>query len=182
MWTHSLMLLVSQVNHYPQEPYQHIRYLPLIIGDLVPTNDINWRCFLYLHDIIEICMSPCISAITISYLTELIAIHHEVFKECYPSVQITPKIHYLIHIPEQIRRFVYCFLDIMNILYSYRFGPPIRYWCMRMEAKNGYSKKTAGCGNFKNICLSFAVRHQRLLAFNLSSSDFLTTDITSGPG
>ena len=23
----------------------------------------------------------------------------------------------------------------------YRFGPPVRYWCMRMEAKNGYTKK-----------------------------------------
>jgi hypothetical protein len=111
-------------------------------------------------------MSPCISAVTISYLSELIAIHHKVFRECYSSVNITPKLHYLIHIPEQIRR----------------FGPPVRYWCMRMEAKNAYSIKAATCGNLKNIYLSFAMHHQCLLSFNLSNPDFLTVDITGGPG
>ena len=51
-----------------------------------------------------------------------------------------------------------------------------------MEAKNAYTKKAARCGNFKNVCLSFAVRHQRLLAFHLSNPQFLTIDINSGPG
>ena len=49
-------------------------------------------------------VSPCISAATISYLTELIAAHHELFKECYHTVCITPKLHYMIHIPEHIKR------------------------------------------------------------------------------
>jgi hypothetical protein len=95
------------------------RYLPLIIGDLVPIDDINWRCFLYLHDILGICMSPCISAVTISYLSELIAIHHKVFRECYSSVNITPKLHYLIHIPEQIRRFVYLCIVLFHAVILY---------------------------------------------------------------
>ena len=82
------------------------RYLPLLIGDLVPHDDNYWQCFLYLHKILSIilCVSPCISAATISYLTELIAAHHELCKERYPTVCITPKLHYMIHIPEHIKR------------------------------------------------------------------------------
>ena len=53
---------------------------------------------------------------------------------------------------------------------------------MRMEAKNAYSKKAASCGNFKNICLSFAMRHQSLLSLNLSNPDFLKVAVTGGPG
>jgi hypothetical protein len=53
---------------------------------------------------------------------------------------------------------------------------------MRMEAKNAYSIKAATCGNLKNIYLSFAMHHQCLLSFNLSNPDFLTVDITGGPG
>jgi hypothetical protein len=72
------------------------RYLPLIIGDLVPIDDINWRCFLYLHDILGI-----------------------FFRECYSSVNITPKLHYLIHIPEQIRRFVYLCIVLFHAVILY---------------------------------------------------------------
>ena len=37
----------------------------------------------------NICLSPCISPFNIGFLTDLIAIHHEVFKECYPLVPVT---------------------------------------------------------------------------------------------
>ena len=67
-------------------------------------------------------------------------------------------------------------------LFYYRFGPLVRYWCMRMEAKNAYTKKAACRGNFKNVALSFAHRHQRLLAYHLSNSDMMSVDIQSGPG
>ena len=80
------------------------RYLPLLIGDLIPSNNLNWECFLHLHDILGICMSPCISPATISYLSELIQIHHSLFTECYPSVTMTPRFHYMVHFPEQINR------------------------------------------------------------------------------
>ena len=53
---------------------------------------------------------------------------------------------------------------------------------MRMEAKNAYTKKAACRGNFKNVMLSFAQRHQRLLAYLLSNCDIMSVDIQSGPG
>ena len=53
---------------------------------------------------------------------------------------------------------------------------------MRMEAKNAYAKKAASHGNFKNVPLSFAERHQRLLTYNLMNKDIMSIDISTGPG
>lgn len=83
------------------------RFLPMLIGDLISIDNKYWECFLYLHDILEICMSPCISPMTISFLSELVKIHHELLKDCYPSVNITPKLHYMVHLAEQIRRYIF---------------------------------------------------------------------------
>ncbi|XP_046848549.1 uncharacterized protein LOC124442066 isoform X2 [Xenia sp. Carnegie-2017] len=53
--------------------------------------------------------------------------------------------HYLVHYPAHI----------------YRFGPMIRSWCMRYEAKHSYFKRLASyLGNFTNVALSLAERHQ----------------------
>ena len=53
---------------------------------------------------------------------------------------------------------------------------------MRMEAKNAYTKKAASRGNFKNVTLSFAQRHQRLLSFYLTNPKIMSLDYTLGPG
>lgn len=53
---------------------------------------------------------------------------------------------------------------------------------MRMEAKNAYTKKAASSGNFKNVVLSFAERHQRLLAYYLTDHNIMREDFESGPG
>lgn len=83
------------------------RFLPLLIADLITPEDGLWECFLYLHDILAICMSPCISPMTISYLSELVKIHHSLFKDYY-QVNITPKFHYMVHLPELIKRSCMC--------------------------------------------------------------------------
>ena len=45
-------------------------------------------------------------------------------------------------------------------------------WCMRNEAKNAYFKEIAQIGNFKNLPLSIANRHQRLLCAHLQGTFF----------
>ena len=62
----------------------------------------------------------------------------------FPGVDITPKMHYLVHIPQQVRY----------------LGPSVRHSCMRFEAKHQYFKNMATIQNFKNICLSLAERCQ----------------------
>ena len=51
--------------------------------------------------------------------------------------------------------------------------------CMRMEAKNSYFKRIAQLGNFRNIPLSVARRHQKLMCAFINSSDFVERSISS---
>ena len=53
---------------------------------------------------------------------------------------------------------------------------------MRMEAKNSYFKRIAQQGNFKNIALSVAKRHQKLMCAFLNSDDFFEKEITKYNG
>ena len=48
---------------------------------------------------------------------------------------------------------------------------------MRMEAKNSYFKRIAQLGNFKNIALTVARRHQKLMCAFLNDQKFLEKDI-----
>ena len=43
---------------------------------------------------------------------------------------------------------------------------------MRMEAKNSYFKHISQVGNFKNIALTVAARHQKLMCSLFNSKDF----------
>ena len=91
-----------------------------------------------------------------AYLNTLIEEHHTLFTEIYPG-QFIPKMHCMVHYPEQILE----------------FGPIINTWCMRMEAKLRICKRIARFGNFKNVCLSVARSHQRWMCLQLQSKTFL---------
>ena len=70
----------------------------------------------------------------------------------------------------------------------YRFGPLIRSWCMRYEAKHHYFKKlSAVIGNFTNIPYTLSMRHQQWICYQLQStgsneSTFLDRGVDIGPG
>ena len=53
---------------------------------------------------------------------------------------------------------------------------------MRMEAKNSYFKRIAQQGNFKNIALSVAHRHQKLMCALLQSDDFFEKAMVKSNG
>ena len=68
--------------------------------------------------------------------------------ELCPTVCITPKLHYMSIFQRILKDYLHRMHNynnhnyfILHVIYMYRFGPPVRYWCMRMEAKNGYTKK-----------------------------------------
>lgn len=64
-----------------------------------------------------------------------------------------------------------------------RFGPLIRHWTMRFEAKHNYFKKLASrLGNFININYSLAMRHQQLQCYQHLESDSLGNEVELGPG
>lgn len=126
------------------------RHLPLIISQYIPEDDDKWACFLTLLSIMSILTSFSISPDDCALLSTLIEDHHIHFKAAYPDVHLTPKFHYLVHLPQQILR----------------FGPPRAVWCMRFEGKNGDFKDRIG-NNFKNIPFSMAYNHQLSLCHRL---------------
>ena len=61
----------------------------------------------------------------------------------------------------------------MYILLCNSIGPMVNMWCMRMEAKSSYFKRVAQIRNFRNLPLSVAKRHQRLLCGHLQGKLFV---------
>ena len=53
---------------------------------------------------------------------------------------------------------------------------------MRIEAKNSYFKRIAQVGNFKNIALTVAKRHQKLMCAYLNSEDFFSKCVVKSSG
>ena len=82
------------------------RYLPLLIGDLIPEDDACWETFLGLLDIMDICLAPTTNDQQASYLGLLIKSHHQSFLANYPNVKLIPKQHYMVHYPTWMIRYL----------------------------------------------------------------------------
>ena len=91
------------------------RYLPMFIGKDIPTNDESWMNFLTLLDITDYLVAPCLTTDEVAYIKVLIQEHHVVFSQLYPDSSITPKMHYLLHAPRLISKYVsyvyYCIAE-----------------------------------------------------------------------
>ena len=83
-----------------------IRLLPFMIGHFIEKEDQHWECFLLLSTIAS---SVCAFSVTMDdaiYLAWIIEAYLELFHSLYPAVMMTPKMHYLIHLPDQIVMYV----------------------------------------------------------------------------
>lgn len=92
-------------------------HLPLIIGDKIPENDLEWECFLVLLDILQICLTRILSVDLISYLQVLIELYLNSFCHCYPHASIIPKQHYMVHFPTQIIKYIRVCMYLCVITY-----------------------------------------------------------------
>lgn len=81
------------------------RFLPLLIGDLVPEDDDHWENFLELMTIVDYVFAPVVTHEIISCLEVLIEKFLINFCSCYPQRPPTPKMHYMIHIPSWMKRY-----------------------------------------------------------------------------
>ncbi|XP_062578360.1 uncharacterized protein LOC134240278 isoform X1 [Saccostrea cucullata] len=128
--------------------------LPFMIGSEIDEHDENWKNFIRLLKITLLVISPVASSNTIMSLRQLIYSHNYSFRKLYPEILFTPKLHYLIHFPDQILK----------------FGPARNHWCMRMEAKHGLFKNKKW-KNFKDLPLSVALHHQRWMCLQQCGSN-----------
>lgn len=78
------------------------KFLPLLIGTLVPDDDEHWQLFQTLLEITDIVLSPVITVHSIGIIEGLIAEHHHLFVQLYPGRSIIPKMHYLVHYPSHM--------------------------------------------------------------------------------
>ena len=78
--------------------------LPFVIGTDMPNNDTHYACFMLLNDVASILFSPIIAKDQIPLLKLLIKEYLEKFTILYPHRPLTPKFHYLVHVPNLIIR------------------------------------------------------------------------------
>ena len=80
-----------------------IRILPFMIGSYVERNDDHWECLLVLWDVCSIVSAFEVTEDDATHLAWLIEIYLESFTSLYEE-SLTPKFHYLVHLPQQIIR------------------------------------------------------------------------------
>lgn len=139
------------------ENWSLLRFLPFLIGSLVPEDDLAWLVLMDLKDIVELVVAPVHTDESISYLESKIVEHRQRYEELFPGVRLLPKHHYLEHYPQMIR----C------------FGPLVALWTMRFEAKHRFFKqivKHTSC--FRNVPLTLASKHQFMIAFHINSLSY----------
>ena len=142
-----------------------VQVLPFLIGDKISEQDDHWLCYLLLRMIIDIVLCPFANENLCSSLKLLIKEHHSKFISLYGSSSYTPKMHFLVHYPEQIQA----------------VGPMVRTWTMRHEAKLNFFKMASRLVNFKNIPLTLANHHQRWMCYELVSGGLLQKSLQCGP-
>ena len=127
--------------------------LPLAMGSMIPHDDQNWVNFTILLQVCRLVFRTTITELEIVNTECLIEEFLSMFKILYPNKRITPKFHFLLHYPHEIRR----------------LGPLIAFWCMRYEAKHSYFKQLArAIGNWINLPLTLAKRHQQFMCMNFA--------------
>lgn len=101
------------------------RFLPILIGDKVDVEKEEWRWLWTLWNIVQLCTAPAIKKDDVPYLRVLIEEHHTLFKGLYPAASIIPKMHYVIHIPDDIPgdyEFIISFLFVSCSVVSVNFA------------------------------------------------------------
>ena len=82
------------------------RFLPFLIGDLVPVSDRNWAVYLQFLKIMEYIFAPITTTDKLEFLQMLIKDFLTEFTHLYPERPLTPKMHYLVHMPSWIKGLV----------------------------------------------------------------------------
>ena len=107
------------INSLATQTWCLARFLPLLIGDLIPEGDERWNNFLLLLQIMEYLFAPRITHDQVAYLELLIETFLEEFVCLYPDRPLTPKMHYLVHTPMWIRRYFFILSDAILDLHSH---------------------------------------------------------------
>ena len=79
-----------------------VRLLPLLIGNFVNEDDDHWECFCILCAISDMVCTFEVHPDDPVCLAWLVQVYLESFTRIYSDVSVTPKMHYLVHLPQQM--------------------------------------------------------------------------------
>ena len=100
-----IALCTFHVLYIVIQMWELFNILPLIIGKRMTLEDPHFACFfMLLNDIATVVLSPIISSEQIPFLRLQ---YLEQFASLYPQRPLTPKLHYLLHIPSLIKRYTW---------------------------------------------------------------------------
>ena len=91
------------------------RLLPVMIGHLISDDDPHWKHYLELLEIVNLIFSPIVRPETPGYLEVLIEDNFHTFTLLYPEQGVIPKMHFLVHIPRFLARFVMSSSKLVNV-------------------------------------------------------------------
>lgn len=104
------------------------RFLPVLIGDKIPETYPYWENFLAQLEIIDEIFAPIISEDRLEYIIMLIEDYLVDFRTLYTDRKLTPKMHYLLHVPTWIKRYVHIIHYFYhNIIITYTL-PLVQVW------------------------------------------------------
>lgn len=83
--------------------------MPFICGDFVEEDDEHWECFRLLWIICDIACAFEVYPGDARRLQWIVQLYLEYFTTLYPDVTVTPKMHYLLHLPKQMEQYVFFF-------------------------------------------------------------------------
>ena len=75
-----------------------------MIDEHIPQDDDRWELYKTFLTILDYVFAPNTNKDIIKYFRELIKDHHVKFRELYPDCLITPKQHYMVHIPDWMEK------------------------------------------------------------------------------
>ena len=141
-----------------KECWTFLRLLPLIIGHIQEGNE-PWDVFLAFVLLVRLIISPSFNDAELAFLRSLIERWLREFKAHFGGIRITPKLHYILHYPNQIRK----------------PGAVTSVCTLCYEHKHQQLKKLLETSrNPRNPTFTLAWRHQLWIAPKMSSNDFFS--------
>jgi phosphopantetheine adenylyltransferase len=145
----SFTLKTPKINGKAIQLWELLRFLPLYVP-IKDSSDYVWLMIIEMIEVGQLLFAPTLSTGQVSLLKSIILDYLTSRVQLFPNIPIRPKHHFLTHYPEFILA----------------FGPPIRFWTLRFEAKHRFFKSVCRVSqNYINITHTLSERHQLFQAY-----------------
>ena len=161
----SVSTMASDDNKLKQSSGQMLIFLkifPFIMNSI--KDNVYVQFIIELIQITHILFAPIVMTETLQKLRVLIEQHLKQFRQLFPDNNITPKQHYMLHLPSQIEA----------------LGPLTRHMCMRFESKHCFFKQWSSKLNYKNVCKSL-VNHSKIVESTYQTNNIFAHEKELGP-